>query len=396
MSKRILIVGAGANQVPIIARARAMGLFAIAMDGNPEAPGFPEADVYEAANITDAAEIVRVAQRFQANAVYVAAEWAVEATARATTALGLPGIRPEVAERVRNKHAMRKALQVAGIPGPAFRLATTEQEALHAFVSIGGPVIVKPSDGNASRGVKRVEHLDEMPAAFHLAQGAARNGAALIEQYLDGEEFNVDGLVHNGIYRLGGITGKERSAPPNRFDLAINMPPLEDSGLQAKIAEHVATALKAIGFTIGTTHAEVIVTEQGPRIVEIAGRPGGGRIPTDLIPLTYGIDYTADALRIALGEAPSECRAFERGTAVYWIPAEPGVVTRISGVDEVRAMVGIHDVVVTARVGDTLAPIVDCATRDKVGYVIAQADSAREAMSLAKRAASCIKIETNA
>jgi biotin carboxylase len=394
MAKRILIVGAGQNQIELIRKARTLELDTVAVDGSPSAPGFSESNHSAVANITLASEIVRVAKEFKVNAIYPAAEWGVEAAAHATTELGLPGITPEVARCVRNKYALRVALEKGGIPGPAYRLVRSLEEAFTAVETIGFPVIVKPSDGNASRGVARVETVGEIRAAVKIALSASRTASALIEAYLDGEEFNVDGLVFQGEYRLGGITGKERSAPPHRFDLGIFMPPHENIATQTAITDHVALALRAIGFHAGTTHAEVIVTKAGPRIVEIAGRPGGGRIPTDLIPLTYGMDYMADALRIALGEPPQELRIGERGTAVYWIPAPPGVVESVEGADGARTMEGVRDVVVIAKRGDRIDPIVDCATRDKVGYVMTQADSAGDAVRLAKAACARIRVRT--
>jgi len=211
---------------------------------------------------------------------------------------------------------------------------------------------------------------------------------------MDGEEWGVDGLVYDGQYILGGITAKDRSAPPSRFDLGLHMPPLEGPEVVRAIVDATGTALAAIGFTAGTTHVEVIMTDAGPRIVEMAGRPGGARIPTDLIPLAHGMDFMADSLRIALGERPKERRRHERGAAIYWIPAEPGVVTEIKGLDEARAMPGVQEVVMTAKPGDAVEPIVDCVTRDKIGYVLTASETVEAAIDAAKRARNVCRVIT--
>jgi biotin carboxylase len=259
---------------------------------------------------------------------------------------------------------------------------------------VGLPAIVKPADGNASRGVRRIASGAELAAAFAAAYERARCGTVLLETYLEGEEYNVDGLVFEGKYLLGGITAKDRSDPPNRFDWGIYMPPLIPQEQQAGLMKCVADALAAIGFTNGTTHAEVILTPEGPRIVEIAGRPGGGRIPTDLIPLSYGWDYMADALRIALGQRPQGSRRFERGTAVYWFPAPEGTVQAIEGIDAAREMDHVVDLVVAARLGDVVAEAVDCAARDKLGYVMTAADTAEKAIAAAQSARDACRIVT--
>ena len=120
MTKRILIVGAGGNQIAIIRKAREMGLTTIAVDGNPDAPGFAIANAAEAVNILDPNELTRIAQKHDVHGIYPTAELAVEAVADAATRLGLPGAVPEVATRVRNKLIMRQALKSQGIPGTAF------------------------------------------------------------------------------------------------------------------------------------------------------------------------------------------------------------------------------------------------------------------------------------
>ena len=139
---------------------------------------------------------------------------------------------------------------------------------------------------------------------------------------------------------------------------------------------------------------EVIVTPDGPRIVEMAGRPGGGRIPTDLIPLTYGMDFVLDSLRLTLGCRPQEHKTCERGTAVYWIPAEPGVVRAVEGIDEALALPGVQDIVLNIEPGDVVEPVIDCVTRDKLGYVLADGDTVHDAIATAKRARDLCRIVT--
>jgi biotin carboxylase len=395
MNQRILIVGAGGNQVGIIRKARQLGLCTVAMDGDPDALGLPEADASVVANIRDAGVIGRAAREHRVDGIYAAAELAVEAVADAAWELGLPGVPPEVAVRVRNKLAMREALALRGGFNPAFRGVHTPEDAEVAARELGLPVIVKPADANASKGVTRVDSSGGVVAAFERARERTYGSdTVLIEAFMDGEEFNVDGLVYEGKYILGGMTAKERSAPPNRFDLGIFMPPLEPLKVLQPVQDTVAAALDTIGFRNGTTHVEVIVTPDGPRIVEMAGRPGGGRIPTDLIPLTYGMDLVSDSLRIALGQPPREQRTCERGAAVYWIPAEPGVVRAIEGVDEALAVAGVREIVLAVKPGDTVEPVIDCVTRDRLGYVLADGDTVQAAIAAAKRARDLCRIVT--
>lgn len=395
-SGRLLIVGAGGNQIALFRRAREMDIFTVAMDGSADAPGLPFGDVSEVADICSVEEIYRVAEAHRVDGIYPAAEWGVEAAFSAAHRLGLPGVPPEVATRTRNKHSLRMALDAAGVPNPRYCSAKTLDEATDAANDIGIPVIVKPVDGNASRGVMRLDYIEDMPLAFGQAYRASRSDCVLIEEFLEGEEFNVDGLMYEGQYRLGGITGKERSPAPLRFDLGIFMPPMLDTEALEAVVSCTEQALTAIGFASGTTHVEVILSDNGPHIVEIAARPGGGRIPTDLIPLTYGMDFVADAFRIALGRPPEETHVRERGTAVYWIPSRAGVITEITGIDEARALAGVEELHVYVKPGDTVTHIVDCVGRDRIGYVMTTGDTVQEAIATAKRAQEICCIHTRA
>lgn len=395
MNETILIAGAGQNQISIIRKAKSLGFRTVAMDGFPDAPGLPFADERVVADIRNPETVLATAKSVKATAIYPAAEHAVEACAHASSQLKLPGVAPEVAHRVRNKFAMREALATCKEFNPQYVLVETLLEAHRAAQMIGFPVIVKPVDGNASRGVRRVVSPEELNAAFELASQASNAGPVLIESYLEGEEFNVDGLVFNGRYIPGAVTGKIRSPLPYRYDEAIFTPGASPE-LEERIFGAVAKALKCIGFTLGTTHIEVIVTLENVYIVEMAGRPGGGRIPSDLIPLAYGMDYMADSLRIAAGKLPTSKRLFRKGSVLQWLKAKPGTVREIRGLEQAANTPGVHDICLQASEGKTIPDVVDCATRDKIGYVIAAGNTVDEAFSAARLAAEKIKIITTA
>ena len=394
MPKSILIAGAGANQIGIYTKARELGITTIAMDGNAGAEAFPSADHAVCADILDPKALEDIAKLYKVDGIYPAAEFSVEAVAEVALRLNLPCFTPLVATRVRHKAAMRRALEFSDILNPLYREVFTLAEARDCAVSMGFPLIIKPDDANSSKGVQRLESLDELHEAFDTAMTHSRSKTVLLEEFMDGEEYCVDGLVYQGRYIPGGITGKERSPLPHRYDTGIFMPPRISTD-ECDIIETCAfDALQSIGFAHGTFHIEIIVTENGPHIVEIAGRPGGGRIPTDLIPLAYGMDFMADSLRIALGEEPVSDRHHKRGAALYWIEATPGTVTAITNIDQARALPGVQEIVIHAQPGDSLAPIIDCVTRDAIGYALCNGKNAEEAVENAKAACATCTIHT--
>jgi len=394
MSQRLLILGAGQNQIALYEIARRHGIDTVAMDGNPNAPGFAVADASEAGDLQAADIIADIATRHAVDGIYPAAEWGVAAGFEAAHRIGLPGLTPDAANRARDKFAMRQALEAAGIPNPSFRSVDSLDEAEQAAQDIGLPVIVKPVDGNASRGVRRLDYIDDMSLAYALAKKESGSGRVIIEGFCVGDEFNIDGLMCDGTFIPGGITGKERPVSHTRFDLGIFMPPGLGPEKEAELNALTERACRAIGLNSGTVHLEIITTEDGPRVIEIAARPGGGRIPTDLIPMTYGMDIMADAFRIALGKSPEESRQFEKGTAVYWFPARPGIVSKIVGEEEARAIPNVVELHVFVKPDDEVQHIVDCVTRDRIGYVYTRGENVDEAIAAAKRALEVCCVET--
>ena len=188
--------------------------------------------------------------------------------------------------------------------------------------------------------------------------------------------------------------GVERSEAPGPFNWGVFTPAPVESDVEQTLVATASAALAALGFDSGAAHVEVILTEAGPRVVEVAACPGGGHLPEDLIRLAYGVDTLADALRMAVGDAPRERRTHRRGAALFWIPTHSGVVTEIRGAEEARAVPGVEKVVMVARPGDVMGHVVDCPTRDRVGYVLASGEEVGSAVDAAKRARDLCQVVT--
>ena len=392
MSERIMIVGAGHNQERIIRQAVDLGYYVAVIDGNSSAPGLQYAHKAFVADIMNPTTIVKAAMEHKIDGIVPAAELSVEAVSIACQQLGLPGASVNAARCMRNKRIMRDTLVSAGISCPVYSYTNELGVACEVADRLGYPLVTKPVDGNASRGVRHVNSDIELHEAFEIAKAAARNGIVLLESFMDGNEFSLDGIMYHGDYYLGGIAGKRRSPLPYRYDTALFMPaPLEQTETE-RLIQATASALCAVGFDLGATHVEVIMTPEGPHIVEMAGRPGGARIATDLIPLAYGMDYTEDLLRVALDQPPKRKHSIIAGSAIEWISAPSGKLRRICGLESAASVPGIVDVVVRAYPGMMLHAPVDCVSRDMLGYVLASGQTASDALEACDQA--CTHIQT--
>lgn len=386
MTGRILIIGTPPETGPALEKARALGLEAFELPVSPEAAA--------GAPVSVAERIMRVAGEHAVAGLFCASEAAVEATARAAWLLGLPGHAPEAARHLRDKGAMRRALDRAGLANPRYIAARTCEEAEPGAHALGAPVIVKPIDGSGSRGVCRVDYLDDLPLAVLKAQKHSTAGSVLVEEYLSGPEYRVEGFASASGFHAAGLSGCEISPAPCRYDIEAHTPPALSEARRAELIEAAGDAVAAMGRLHGALHIELIRTEAGPRIVEVADGSGAGPEFRALYRAATGADLLADALRAAMGTAPEGKWAPRRAVALRWLESHAGHVTAVEGEHEARSLPCVEEVVVRAAVGAQLSHAVDRPSRDALGYVIASADSLETARSAASRAADLCRIFT--
>jgi len=395
MAKRVLVLAAGPNALDTLNNARHLGYYTIAVAGDPGSPLLAAADEAFVADYLDPAEIARAARRARVDGIYPAPEPAMLAVARAAAQLGLPGIAPEAMALLQNKLAMCEALGAQGLPNPRFRAVRSIEQAEAAARELGAPLIVKPADSFASKGVRQLDHLEDMPLAFTQALGNSCAGVVLLESVMAGQEVCVEGVVQDRALHVVTTMGKERSNPPYCFARGVYAPGPLDVDTRDRVMETVNASLDALGLTAGYVHVETIVSPEAVGIIEVAPYPAAARLPQDLALLAHGVDTTAICLSMAVGDRPDCTHRFKRAAALFWIPSRSGVITEIQGVEEARAAPGIEEVVVTARRGDVMRHAADCASRDRVGYVLATGDSAAQAINRACHARDLCVIQTS-
>ena len=395
MAKRILILGTGPNAARVVRKARELGFYTVAMDADAQSPILEAADEAHVGNGLDAGEIVGVARDAQVDGLYPPPEPAVTAAPRAAAQLGLAGLGPEAATLTRNKLAMREAFAAHGVPNPPFRGVDSVAEAGEAGRTLGLPLIVKPADSFRGVGVRQVDRLEEISLAYARARRSSDVKTVLLEAVMAGDEFSVDAVAQDGAVQFGAVMGRERCQPPTCVYEGVFAPPLLDDPTRDALFEAAGEALRALGVVNGCVHVEAIVTRAGPRVIEVAAYPAATWLPQDVAALAGGADGEANALRWAVGEGPFPAPVCDRGAALYWIPTRSGVVTEIRGLEAARAVEGLQDVVMTAKPGDVMGHVVDCPTRDRVGYVVATGATAAAAVAAAKRARDCCEVVTS-
>lgn len=393
----ILIVSAGQMQIPAILTAKAMGLNVVATDRNADAAGFAlcdEAVVIDSKDIEGHVRFAREhAERLNLRGAFAGSDVAITVAA-VTEALGLPGIPMEVAQRSNNKSAMKERWLRDKIPTPFGAEVQTLDEARQVLRSIGFPAIVKAVDNAASRGSMKIDAESQLPLALEQAKAASRTGTAIIEQYVVGAEQSVETIVWQGRHYHVGMADREFGYHPFHIETAHVDPSLLSQDVQRSIYEVVDAAADSLGIDFGPAKADMILTAQGPMILEMPARLSGGFHSQYTTPLSTGQDPIRAVMGISVGRPLDEelIKPKHQRTAICaGIFPPKGRIRAIKGVEAARAIEGIEQIIVTRDVGDLVTDYIDNGCR--LCWVIGVGNDQQQAQVAIDRARETICFE---
>lgn len=314
--KTLAVIGASAFQDPLITKAQELGCYVHAFAWECGDPGESSADVFHPVSTAEREQILHICRRLGIDGVCTIGSDFNNITATwIANQLGLPANSNDCVRLTTDKHAMREALAAGGDPSPKSVSIREGHPLPESLLDLRYPVIVKPSDRSGSRGITKLENPDGLQDALADAWGESFSKVALVEEFLEGDEFSVECLSWQGEHHVLQITRKFTSGAPHFIETAHIQPPLLPPDAERRIVRVVTHALSTLRVTQGASHAEVKVNDAGePWIVEIGSRMGGDFIGSDLVPLSTGIDFVACVVDAALGfpphvEAPAPMRA---------------------------------------------------------------------------------------
>jgi biotin carboxylase len=388
--RRLLVLGAGPAQLGLLAAAREQGHFVIALDRDPAAVGFQYADRRAIISTEDEQGIERLAAAEAVEGIIAPGiDWPVGIAARVAEKLGLPHpISGAVAGLAVSKQRQRELLAEAGVPQPRWQLVSEPEDGLPM------PSVVKAPDRQGQKGLTLVRTEDELPDAIIRAIEESRSGVALVEEVVDGPEVTVNAFSLRGEFHPLTVTDRLTAEPP-AFGVALaHVWPSEAGGQAAEVAE---SAVSALGIENGPSYTQLRIGPAGPQVIEVAARLGGGH-DAELANLALGVDLNALALQTALGE-PIWSAALQptpevAGAIVRFLVPPEGVLEEVEGVDEARAVEGVHDVRIYRERGHVFGPFLRGA--DRAGAVLATGDSREEALARADEAAGLIRFKIGA
>lgn len=389
--KKLLIVGASILQLPAIKKAKEMGLYVAVADFNPQAVGIPYADKFFNASTIDIDAICNVAKEFNPNGIMtLATDMPMRSIAAATSLLGLPGISMDTAIKSTDKGEMIKAFKEHGVESPWFYIIEKEEQLHEVMPMIEYPCILKPTDNAGSRGVMLVNSEEELMEAYQYSVSQSRGGWVILEEYMTGPEVSVEVMVVDGEPHVLQVTDKLTTGAPFFVEMGHSQPSMLPAEDVERIKDLACRAVKSVEINCGPSHVEIKLTPTGPKMVELGARMGGDCITTHLVPLSTGVDMIKATIDISLGLAPNITPTLQKGSAIRFLEAPQGVISSINGIEEARNVGGVQEVSLTKSVGDEVTEIQS--SLDRCGFVIAQCDTATEAIGVCEKARKQISI----
>jgi biotin carboxylase len=385
---KLLIIGAGILQLPAIQKAKEMGLEVAVVDLNPLAPGIPYSDHYFEISTVDEEEIVKAAKNYKPDGVMsLATDMPMRSVAAVAAALNLPSISYEVALKATDKISMIECFRAHGVPHPWFRVFSEFDQLKDELQTLAVPFIMKPSDSSGSRGVILVEDKRNAEDSFFYSKSFSRAGYVLVEEYMQGPEISVETLTINGETSVIAITDKLTSGPPYYVEMGHSQPAQYSSEMLEKIKEVTVFAVESIGIDNSPAHVEMIITENGPKLVELGARLGGDCITSHLVPLSTGVDMIKACVELSLGLVPDIRQHYNKGAAIRYLDSKEGLFNGIRGIEMAEKEAGIRKIEIVKNIGDRIGEI--HGSGDRVGYIIAQSDTAQGAISVCNE---CLKM----
>jgi biotin carboxylase len=395
---RLLVLGAGPAQLGLLAAARKRGLYVVAVDRDADAPGFRYADRRAIVSAEDEHGIDRLAEAERVDGLIAPGiDWPVGIAARVAARRGLTHpLTPEAAVLATSKARQRERFAQTGVPQPEYRSCRSFDDARWAADELGYPCVVKAPDRQGQRGISVVSAREQLEQAVTAALEAARSGSFLVEQLIEGRELTVNGFLLGGRFHALTITDRHLARPP-AFGVALahSWPSAQPTPRIALAIDSARKAAAALGVTDGPTYTQVIVSEEGAVVGELAARVGGGH-DAELCRTALRVDLNQAAISAALGEQVPRNRLAPQarvgGACIRFLVAPPGELRAVHDLDEAFAVEGVRGIRVYRRPGHVFGPL--RSGSDRAGAILAVGDSAEDALARADEARRLIRFET--
>ena len=399
----LLIAPSGSYRIaPYLGAAKSLGMKILVVSNSQHSlvPEVAAGITVDFENIDDAIEIILAAiQTLSIRCVFATDDSCVEISSHIAQILKLPHNKPEAAALTHRKDLARKALKAGGCNTPEFQVISLDM--VEKFASpIDYPVVIKPLALSASRGVIRADNDEQMISACSRIEGilasAGQSGYIrdhiLVESYLDGAEFAVEGFIIQGEFHLLTIFDKPEPLTGPFFEETYYLTPTQlDCRQQTELVNEVRQCCKAYGLEQGPVHAEARITKSGIVLLELAARTIGGQCG-QLIEFSLQQKLEEIVIQGMCGIKP-ELPNNPQAAGVMMIPVtNSGILKRVEGLTNALEIPYIEDIEIHIREGYELIPLPEGSSY--LGFIFAKAPKYHEVYQSLKSAYECLRFVT--
>ena len=394
LSKKIMILGASILQLPAIIKAKELGYYVISVDFDADAIGFKYSDVKCIISTVDENKVLELVKKYKPDGIMtLSSDQPVKTIAYINNKLGIKNcLSYDDALCATNKDLMRQRFLEKKVPVPKFEIARSKDSYYKKVSEFEFPVIIKAADNSGSRGISLVNSKEDIKFAYEHSLLNSPKRIVLIEEYMKGPEVSVELFAKDGKTTLIAITDKITTGAPNFVELGHSIPSNLSNKEKIEIEKVAISASKAIGIKNGPAHVEIIMTQNGAKIVEIGARLGGDSITSYLVPMAKKFDMVEATIKNVLNEQYEIKTSDIGGSAIRFITSLSfGVIKSIQGVDLASEIDGVKLINFNKKIGDTVQVVKS--SSDRIGYIIAKGNTSTEAIDACNKDLSKIVIE---
>lgn len=380
MLRRIVVIGGGQWQLPLIQYVKDKYGFVAVVDPYPTSPGVKFANEFFQEDITQIEAVAQLLSGKEWDAIISdQSDLGIECAVQIASKLGINFIPIEVMEVYCKKDKSRAFCKANHIPCPEYYVCSEWKDFLNLAENMSFPVVVKPSDSQSSRGITKLDNLDFESAkqAFFSASSNSRSGRIVLEAFCSGIELTAEGMCIGGEHRTLAVSSKKH------FRTGIASELRYPAEVPENVVEKIITInneyVKKSKLPFGITHAEYIYNPETSEIhlIEIACRGGGSLISSHVIPWLTNLDIYGSLIHGSLGNLETYPEVLNQGAALLkFYEFGKGKIKSIDGVQELANNPNVKFVEFNLKVGDVLAEASD--DRSRQAYVLILAENSEE------------------
>ena len=398
--KKILLLGGSAQQVIAIETAKKYGYYTIVCDFLDDNPGQYVADKFYLVSTTDKEAILEVAKKEEIDGILAyASDPAAPTAAYVAQKLGLPGSPYESVEILCNKDKFRKFLKDNNFCTPNAKGYTDIELAMKDLYNgeFKYPIIVKPVDSSGSKGVGRIDDINEARGKLEYAMSYSRGKRIIVEEYVEKFGYQVagDGLSIDGklVFRCFGNDHFNTKCINPYVPISASFPYNMPKEVHEKIHNEIQRLLTLLNMQTTTYNFDIrIDKDYNVYLMEIAPRDGGNYIP-QIIKYETGIDLVEYSVLGAMGEKISnvEIKDVEEFWSYYAVHSlEDGILEEVQIKEDVLKNNVVENHIIK-HPGDEISAFIG--SNSTLGCLIMRFDNMNEMLDMMDNSEKWIKVK---